>query len=319
MRVWDAVTGQPVGSPLGHHPGRVTAVVLDRAGNRDVIVSGSGDRTVRVWDAASRQPVGSPLTGHVGRVTSVAVNGAVIVSGGEDGTVLVWDEVTGQPVGSPLTGHVGRVTSVAVNGAVIVSGGEDGTVLVWDMETRQPVARQQFPDGLWSLALTGERLVVAQGNDVMALRPNPTIKQVTGFAVSQRECHDRDHRGARVAKLGLQPANRPKRYLPSDLSIGPQLQGEREPSLSRRAGPGIWLAGDYILVSEPVSWTRCEARDRPSREIDRKEGESVERAEGRGRAIGGADRAAGRAVWQPGRRARVKAAACVSGFPSRSN
>jgi len=109
----------------------------------------------------------------------------VIISGSGDGTVRVWDAASRRPVGSPLTGHVGQVTAVAVNRAVIVSGGEDGTVRTWDMETRQPVAWQQFPDGLWSLALTGERLVVAQGNNVVTLRADPAIMQVIGFPASQ--------------------------------------------------------------------------------------------------------------------------------------
>ena len=88
MRVWDAVTGQPVGPPLTGHAGAVLAVAVGRPGDRDVIVSG-GDGTVRVWDAASGQPVGPPLTGHAGAVLAVAVGRAggrdVIVSGGDDG------------------------------------------------------------------------------------------------------------------------------------------------------------------------------------------------------------------------------------------
>ena len=89
MRVWDAASGQPVGPPLTGHAGAVRAVAVGRAGDRDVIVSGGYDGTVRVWDAASGQPVGPPLTGHAGRVAAVAVGRAgdrdVIVSGGMTG------------------------------------------------------------------------------------------------------------------------------------------------------------------------------------------------------------------------------------------
>ena len=45
------------------------AVAVGRAGDRDVIVSGGDDGTVRVWDAATGQPAGPPLTGHTGAVT----------------------------------------------------------------------------------------------------------------------------------------------------------------------------------------------------------------------------------------------------------
>ena len=53
---------------LTGHTGAVNAVAVGRAGDRDVIVSGSEDGTVRVWDAATGQPVGPPLTGHTGPV-----------------------------------------------------------------------------------------------------------------------------------------------------------------------------------------------------------------------------------------------------------
>ena len=96
-------------------------MAVGRARDRDVIVSGSEDGTVRVWDAATGQPVGPPLTGHTGPVTR---------GGGGPGrgprrdrlrrrgpTVRVWDAATGQPVGLPLTGHTGPVRAVAVGRA----------------------------------------------------------------------------------------------------------------------------------------------------------------------------------------------------------
>ena len=55
------------GPPLTGHTGQVIAVAVGRAGDRDVIVSGSGDETVRVWDAVTGQLAGGPLTGHTGR------------------------------------------------------------------------------------------------------------------------------------------------------------------------------------------------------------------------------------------------------------
>ena len=192
VRVWDAVTGQPAGQPLTGHTGAVYAVAVGRAGDRDVIISGSKDETVRVWDAVTGHPVGPPLTGHTDSVGSVAVGRAgdreVIISGSSDRTVRVWDAVTGHPVGPPLTGHTDSVGSVAVGRAgdrdVIVSGSSDGTVQIWDAATRQLMAQQQFPDTIPSLALAGERLVAAQGNDVVVLRVNPAILPTAGLSAS---------------------------------------------------------------------------------------------------------------------------------------
>jgi hypothetical protein len=46
MKRGDAVTGDPVGTPLAGHDDSVNAVAIGRAGDRDIIVSGSDDRTV---------------------------------------------------------------------------------------------------------------------------------------------------------------------------------------------------------------------------------------------------------------------------------
>jgi WD40 repeat protein len=95
VRVWDAVTGQPLGEPLTGHTGTVTAVAIGRAADRDVVVSAGDDGTVRVWDAVTGQPLGEPFTGHTGTVTAVAIGRVggrdVIVSAGSDATVRIWD------------------------------------------------------------------------------------------------------------------------------------------------------------------------------------------------------------------------------------
>ncbi len=150
------------GHTLAGHTLGVNAVALGQLAGRDVIVSGSRDKTVRVWDAAG-QPVGEPLTGHTGSVTGVAIGQLagrdVIVSGSGDGTVRVWD-TAGRPVGEPLTGHTGSVWAVALGQLdgrdVIVSGSSDGTVRVWDAADRlvgEPVGEP----------LTGQVTAVALG------------------------------------------------------------------------------------------------------------------------------------------------------------
>ncbi|KAG9084254.1 hypothetical protein FRC06_004151, partial [Ceratobasidium sp. 370] len=135
LRVWDAVTGAPIGNPLTGHSHNVTSVAFSPSGHR--IVSGSSDRTVRVWDADTGAPIGNPLTGYSDYVTSVAFspNGHRIVSGSSDRTVQVWDADTGAPIDNPLTDHSGTVASVAFSpgGHRIVSGSDDHTARVWDV------------------------------------------------------------------------------------------------------------------------------------------------------------------------------------------
>jgi WD40 repeat protein len=178
LRVWDAATGSPIGSPFtGHHTGDVTAVAAGQVDGHAVIISGSTDGTVRVWDTATGTPVGDPLTGHIGEVNAVAVGHlagrAVIVSGSADQTVRVWDAATGAPVGDPITGHTWSVTTVAVGQVegrtIIVSGSGDRTVRVWDAATGTPVGDPLTGHTDWVTSVTvGQvdgRTIIASGSD----------------------------------------------------------------------------------------------------------------------------------------------------------
>jgi len=107
MRVWDALSGNEVISPLHGHKGSVQSVAFSPDGTR--IVSGSSDRTVRVWDTVSGNEIIPPLRGHDNWVQSVAFSpdGTLIVSS-DDKTMLVWNATTGLPyVSSGAHGNSG--------------------------------------------------------------------------------------------------------------------------------------------------------------------------------------------------------------------
>ena len=70
VRIWDAASGAPVGSPLSGHDGIVFSVCFSPDGKK--IASGARDKTVRIWDAATGAPVGSPLMSGDLPVRSVA-------------------------------------------------------------------------------------------------------------------------------------------------------------------------------------------------------------------------------------------------------
>ncbi len=153
VRVWDPVTGAPVGAPLTGHTSRVTSVAFGTtSGGRLLLASGGFDKTVRVWDPLTGAPVDEPLTGHTGAVASVAFGTTedgrlpLLASGGDDDRVRVWDwdPVTSPPVGEPFTGHTGRGGPTAFGTTedgrlLLASGGDDGTVRVSDPLTGAPV------------------------------------------------------------------------------------------------------------------------------------------------------------------------------------
>lgn len=158
LRIWDANTGKPIGTPLQGHQRAVASVAFSPDGGR--IVSGSWDQTLRIWDANTGQLTGAPLHGHLGGVTSVAFSpdGQRIVSIDSDQTLRLWDSNLADSFGTRLQGHDGRVTRIAVSpdGRRIVSGGEDGTVRLWDTETGQPLGAplQAHREAVWHLAFS---------------------------------------------------------------------------------------------------------------------------------------------------------------------
>ncbi len=174
------VWAHSLGSPhqrLSSHTDKFSVVTLGRLGDRDVIVSGSYDGTVRIWDATGR-PVVDPLTGHSSSVSSVAVGRLgdrdVIVSGSGDGTVRVWD-AAGHPVGDPINAIY--VYAVAVGGLgdrdVIVTGGMDSRVWIWDA-AGQPVGDplSGHAGNVCAVAVgrLGDRDVIVSGSDDRTVR-----------------------------------------------------------------------------------------------------------------------------------------------------
>ncbi|QIS21379.1 TIR domain-containing protein [Nocardia terpenica] len=191
LRLWDAATGKPIGTPLTGHTAGVNGVAFSPDGKR--IVSGSDDGTLRLWDADSGQPIGTPLTGHTDSVNSVAFSpdGNRIISGSTDGTLRLWDTNSGQPIGAPLNGHtdtplIGRtrdasrdmnkgVNTVAFSpdGKRIVSGGFDGTLRLWDTDSGQPIGvpLTGHTDSVTSVAFSpdGKRIVSGSNDQTVRL------------------------------------------------------------------------------------------------------------------------------------------------------
>jgi WD40 repeat protein len=90
-RLWDAMTGQPIGAPLEGHEGSVSSAAFSPDGKR--IVTASSDMTARLWDAATGQPIAEPLKGHEDSVQSAAFSpdGRRIVTASADKGVRLWE------------------------------------------------------------------------------------------------------------------------------------------------------------------------------------------------------------------------------------
>lgn len=177
VRIWDAVSGDPVGAPLAtHHSFFAAAVAVGRAGDRDIIVAGAGGHTARIWDPAIGAPVGAALDGERSWVNAVTVGRAegrdIIVGGTHDGTVRIWDAITGEPIGVPLLGHRGPVVAVAIGRAgerdIIVSAAADLTVRIWNAAASElaSVPSAGHDDAVTAVAIgrSGDRDIIASGS-----------------------------------------------------------------------------------------------------------------------------------------------------------
>lgn len=153
---------------------RVSQLALGRAGQRDVIVSGGSDGSIRTWgDADSGIPCYESLIRHDGDVSAFAVGRLMdhdIIVSSSDHLVRVWDAVTGKPLSVPLDGHTGKVTALAVGQIsgqdVIVSGSWDQTVRIWDAAQGRPLLIIDLLGGVSCLTLMsdGSGLCVGTGH-----------------------------------------------------------------------------------------------------------------------------------------------------------
>jgi WD40 repeat protein len=92
VRLWDPVTGHPVGAPL-QTGARNGALGVAFSPNGKLLASADADGTVRLWNPATGQPVGAPIqTGALNGVDAVAFspNGKLLASADADGTVRLW-------------------------------------------------------------------------------------------------------------------------------------------------------------------------------------------------------------------------------------
>ncbi len=149
----------------GHQQG-ITAIAMTP--NRQFVVSGSEDMTLRLWDLTTRACLWISR-GHEDKIIAVAVtpDGRFVVSGSEDMTLRLWDIGTGKGLRT-FRGHTNWVTAVAVtpNSRFAVSGSRDKTLRLWNFATGKCLwTSQEHKNWVNAVAVTPDGRFVLSAHD----------------------------------------------------------------------------------------------------------------------------------------------------------
>ena len=190
VRLLNTTTGQYRGSPLIGHNLFVRCVAIEK----DLIVSGSSDGSVRVWDRGGAEPLGKADSDIERGQFSIAVTDDLAITAGRE-QLRSWDLTTGERKGfsekcyrgrldAPLVAGEGFIAynggpdsisifhvktgavsspkgdcriavSLAISQGLLVAVGADGALRRWNLETLEPLGDPVF------LNLTGGALVIA--------------------------------------------------------------------------------------------------------------------------------------------------------------
>ncbi len=138
VRIFEALTGNPVGEPLLHRA-LIRHVAFSPDGRR--LLSVSDDSTARVWEIATGRPLTEPMT-HDDVIVfgAFSPDGEQVVTTGYDGTARVWDAATGRTRLSPLR-HGGLVLAAefSADKRLLVTVAAGNQVRVWSLADGRPV------------------------------------------------------------------------------------------------------------------------------------------------------------------------------------
>ena len=138
---------------------------------KDLIASGSEDRTIRIWNSKGQQQ--QQLEGHAEMIAALdfSPDGKYLVSAAWDKTIKIWNVKTGS-LERTLTGHQDGVTSLAFTGQILVSGSADQTIIIWDWASGERLkALRGHRQGINNLSISPDgQLFVSSGyNDEVRL------------------------------------------------------------------------------------------------------------------------------------------------------
>lgn len=170
VKLWNGMTGEPVGDLSSGHKSRITALAFNADGSRLVARSESG---VHVWDTRSRNLLADHrLPGRAVGALACTPDGSLVAADAPGATVVLLATESGDEI-ARLTGHRDFVNSLAIrhDGAILASGSVDDTVRLWNLRTRDALATLTgHRSTVYALAFSHDGTRLASGSDDSTIR-----------------------------------------------------------------------------------------------------------------------------------------------------
>jgi hypothetical protein len=144
-RVWDARTGETLGSPMRHESWVRSATF---SGNGTHVLTVTVDNKARVWSARTGEVMGPPLR-HEGWVSSAtfSADGTRVVTASGDNTARVWDVFPGLPFDAERLASLSEAFggfTVNEGGALVPLGERRERLAALQRQSDQPLARERL-------------------------------------------------------------------------------------------------------------------------------------------------------------------------------
>ena len=133
-RLWNALTGEPLGSPMRHEAEVLRA---EFSGDGQRIVTASVDGSARIWRADTTQLAAPPLRhDDVVHSATFSPDGTKVVTASRDNTARIWDARTGQPIRAALIHpQPVRWACFSPDSSRILTADESDYARLWDAQT----------------------------------------------------------------------------------------------------------------------------------------------------------------------------------------
>jgi WD40 repeat protein len=182
IQIRDAATGNPIGKPFSHPPGRIDPIAFSPDGLRLVTMSREG-WGLRLWDLASGKMIGEPFQ-PIRRAEKVTFSpdGSRILTGYWNGVVRLRDAATLKCL-AEFHQHRKNVSAVAFSpdGSQFLTGSFDGTTQLSDAATLRPIGKPLVHQSeIKSVAFSpdGTKILIGFADGTVRLYDAATLKPI---------------------------------------------------------------------------------------------------------------------------------------------